>query len=205
MPSTMRTERNRRNFSNESNRYDVKRDRLVRCAREIGEQNNAARVSVTDVTDKMGITRGLFYYYFSSKDELNQAIADSYVADLQESVMQALEGCDDDRADCMRAIAGGVRGWLYAEDGAYQPMQHVLNEIHLHDYVRRGVSDMLADLMIERGLVIDYGKAGAAQLHRRARFVATGMLSEAHLNPDETTDELADAACAALRYRRHRR
>ena len=205
MPSTMRVERNRRKFTDESNRYDAKRDRLVRCARDLGERGTAAKVSVTDVTDQMGITRGLFYYYFGSKDELNCAIAESYVDDLQQSVEAALEGVDDDRGDAMRAIAGSVRAWMYNEQGEWTPMHHVLTEVHLHSYARQKASTMLAHLLIERGLVIDYGKAGPNQLLRRARFVASGLLAEAYLFVDETADELADAACAALRYRRHRK
>ena len=68
---TMRAERSRRNFSDEANRYDAKRERLVRCARRLAEQGDAAKVSVTDITSEMGITRGLFYYYFEGKEALN--------------------------------------------------------------------------------------------------------------------------------------
>ena len=56
MTPAMRIERTRRNFTDESNRYDAKRERLVRCARELAERGNAAKVSVTDVTSEMGIT-----------------------------------------------------------------------------------------------------------------------------------------------------
>lgn len=205
MPSTMRVERARRNFVDETNRYDAKRDRLVRCARKLGEEGNASKVSVTDVTHEMGITRGLFYYYFGSKDELNRAVADSYISDLVQAVDAALCEPTDDRCEAIRAMVACVWAWQYADEGGYRPMQHVLTEIGMHDYVRREVSEALAQMLIDNGFVIDYGKGGDEQLTRRVRLVTMGLLGEVHLHEDETIDELADAACAALRYRRRRK
>lgn len=205
MPSTMRVERARRNFFDEANRYDAKRDRLVRCARKLGEEGNASKVSVTDVTHEMGITRGLFYYYFGSKGELYHAIADSYLIDLMQEVEKAMSEQTDDRSEAVRAIVACMYAWQYADDGGYRPMQHVLTEIGMHDYVRCTASELLAQTLIDNGLVSDYGKGGDGQLMRRVRLVTMGLLGEVYLHEDESVDELADAACAALRYRRHRK
>ena len=205
MPSTMKSERARRNFVDATNRYDAKRDRLVSCARKLGEEGNAARVSVTDITHEMGITRGLFYYYFSSKDELYYAIADSYVADLMESAKAAMQEVATDRNEAIRALVASLYAWQYDEAGGYRPMQHALTELGMHDYVRRVASEQLAQLLVEQGLVVDYGRSGDGQLIRRVRLVTMGLLGEVHLHEEEAIDEVADAACAALRYRRHRK
>lgn len=204
MPSKMRIERSRRNFADETNRYDAKREALVRCARKLGEEGNAAKVSVTDITQAMGITRGLFYYYFSGKEELNCAIADSYVDDMIKDVRAALDAPMEDRVDTVRAIVACVRNLQYEEDGGYRPLNHVLTEIDMHNYVRCTASEKLAEILIEQGLVVDYGKGGQEHLMRRARLITLGLLGELHLHEDETVDELADAVCAALRYRRRR-
>ena len=205
MPSTMRIERSRRNFVDATNRYDAKRDRLVRCARRLGENGNASKVSVTDVTHEMGITRGLFYYYFSSKDELNTAVADSYVEDLMSSIDKAMRGMVEDRMEAVHIVAKCLHDWQYAEEGGYRPMQHVLTEIGMHDHVRLAASEALAKLFIKHGLAVDYGRIGDEQLVQRVRLVTMGMLGEVHLHEDEVVDNIADAACAALRFRRHRR
>ena len=204
MPSTMRVERARRRFTDESNRYDIKRNRLVRHARELGERGNAAKISVTDITQSVGITRGLFYYYFGGKEDLNIAIADTYISDLEEAIDASIDANTDDRVEVVEAIVSNVCAWNYEEDGTPRPMQHVLREIGMHDYVCRETASMLAELLIQDGFVTDYGKMGADRLMHRVRFVMMGLVGEAHLHPDVTVEELVETTCAALRFR-HRR
>ena len=203
MASTMRIERARRNFSDESNRYDAKRDRLVMCARKLGEEGNAGKVSVTDVTTAMGITRGLFYYYFGGKEELNQAIADTYVRDLEISVSKAMEQCES-REDAVCAIISEVFAWLYESDGSNRPMCHVLTEIGLSDYTWASAADMLAYAIVKQGLLSDYGRHGEDALIERARFIALGIMGEGRLNAAASADVISDAVCSALRYRKRR-
>lgn len=204
MASVMRIERARRKFTNESNRYDVKRERLVLCARTLGEQGNAAKVSVTDVTNEMGITRGLFYYYFGGKSELNHAIADTYVNDVLEGVTRAVEENADIREEAVAAIVDVVRAWLFDGDGNERPMLHVLKEISLEEYVYERVATGIAQVMCDSGLLTDYGRLGDETLLVRARLVAYGILGEARLEQEEPAAVQAEAACAALRYRKRR-
>ena len=183
MPS-MRIERTRRKFVDETNRYDAKRDRLIHCARELGEQGNAAKVSVTDITSAMGITRGLFYYYFGGKTELNESIVESYVDDLRASVIEACSHTET-REDAVRAIVTCVYNWFF-------------------EYARLRASEELASLLISEGLLAKYGKCGDEALFDRARFVMTGILGEVRLRPTASLENISDAACAALRYRKRR-
>lgn len=204
MASTMRAQRKRRNFAKEENRYDAKRDRLVACARTLAENGNAARVSVTDVTTEMDITRGLFYYYFSGKEELNEVIADTYVKDLMDEVSKVI-ACDHAyREDTIEGIVRAINAWFHDEDGVERPMVHVLREIDLGNYVMLSVANQLAHVMCDSGLLTDYGKLGEELLVNRACFVVMGMLGQAQIASDVAIEAQADAACAALRYRKRR-
>lgn len=200
----MRIERARRKFTNESNRYDVKRERLVMCARTLGEQGNAAKVSVTDVTNEMGITRGLFYYYFGGKSELNCAVADTYVNDVLGKVSQVVGEHSDVREEAVAGIVDVVREWMFDEAGNERPMLHVLKEISLEEYVYASVANGIAKIMCDSGLLTDYGRLGDEALLVRARLVAYGVLGEARLEQEESASVQAEAACAALRYRKRR-
>lgn len=203
MTSTMRVERARRNFVDEANRYDAKRDRLVRCARDLAERGSAAKVSVTDVTSAMGITRGLFYYYFGGKEELNESIAVSYAEDLMASIAKR---CDtlDDREAAVRSIVECVHEWLYEEDGSKCQMWHVLAETGLQDYLSIRVSNELATYLVEHGLLAKYGRGDDDALYEHARFVAIGILGELRLQPEVPISRVGDVTCAALRYRKRR-
>ncbi len=203
MASTMRVERTRRNFADESNRYDAKRERLVQCARELAEQGNAAKVSITDVTSVMGITRGLFYYYFGGKEELSKTVSMTYVTDLLDQVRQATEQVET-REDAVRAIVECVHAWLYDEQGERRPMWHVLDEMNTEDLVQANAADGLGAIVLDRGLLTDYNKVGDEALAERARFVAMGILGECRLNGNASVELISDAACSALRYRKRR-
>lgn len=203
MMPAMRIERTRRNFADEDNRYDAKRERLIRCARELGEEGNAAKVSVTDITNKMGITRGLFYYYFGGKNELNESIVESYVQDLLADTEKACASAES-REEAVQIIVECVYRWLFDEQGSPRPMGHVLKEMNLVEYARLRASDDLATLIIREGLLARYGKGGEEGLRCRARFVTTGILGEVRLHPDTSLESISEAACAALRYRKRR-
>ncbi len=200
----MRIERTRRKFTNESNRYDAKRDRLVRCARKLGEQGNAAKVSVTDVTTEMGITRGLFYYYFSGKKELNRAVADTYVSDLTARLNSMVDLQGASRETAIRAIVDVVREWFFDEEDSERPMLHVLKEMSLQEYAYRQAADAIVKVMREHSLLADYGKMNEEMITARAQFVALGILGSAHLCHETTVELQVDATCAALRYRKRR-
>lgn len=203
MASAIRIERTRRKFADESNRYDVKRERLVRCARRLAEDGNAAKISVTDITTDIGITRGLFYYYFNGKEELNKAIVDTYVYDLMTEVLGTYHK-DSNREDAIRGVVSCVRMWLYDKTGKLMPMWHVLLETELVDFARQRASEEIAKFLVNTGLLARTGKAGDEMLFYQARFVAVAILGECRLRPDATIDTISDAACAALRYRKHR-
>ena len=59
---------------------------IVEAARELYETKGLSRTTVKDVTERVGVARSLFYHYFSSKEELTEAILDTYVDDYVEMV-----------------------------------------------------------------------------------------------------------------------
>lgn len=202
MPA-MRTERPRRNFADEANRYDAKRDRLVRCARDLAERGDASKVSVTDITTEMGITRGLFYYYFSGKEELNESIVQTYLQDLLQMISEECRSYDD-REAAIYAIVKGIRAWLYDDEGQKRPMWHVLAEMGLGNYTWKLTCEAVADVIVQQGLLTKYGKVDDNALLSHANLVANGILGECSLHPEASVDSICEAACASLRYRKRR-
>lgn len=200
---TMRAERSRRNFSDEANRYDAKRERLVRCARRLAEQGDAAKVSVTDITSEMGITRGLFYYYFEGKEALNEAIIQTYIDDLAKALEASCGACEN-REDAMLSLVKCVQRWLYLDEGGHKPIWHVACELRLDKELVDQAADVLVAFIIDHSLLTKYGKFSDDLLYEHARFVATGLLGEIRLREGLPAEVLSDTACAALRYRKRR-
>lgn len=54
------------------------RERLIRCGIELLTQKGFATTGIEEVLKKVGVPKGSFYYYFSSKDEFGRAVIDGY-------------------------------------------------------------------------------------------------------------------------------
>lgn len=58
-----------------------KRDRILEALRELLINDNIRHISVSDIAKKAGIGKGSIYYYFSSKDEILDALIQRTYAD----------------------------------------------------------------------------------------------------------------------------
>lgn len=62
------------------------RKNLIDSARNLFENKGLARTSVKDITDRSGVSRALFYHYFSDKGAIVSAVLDDFVDDFTEAV-----------------------------------------------------------------------------------------------------------------------
>lgn len=63
-----------------------RRAEIVEAARELYDTQGLASTTVKDITEKVGVSRSLLYHYFASKEDVTQAVLDSYVEDFVEMV-----------------------------------------------------------------------------------------------------------------------
>ena len=91
-----------RNAASAERRADI-----VAAARELYEEQGLSKTSVQDITNRVGVTRSLFYHYFPDKDAVTSAVLDDYVADF----IEATHHWNAQRrpGDIERALASVVR------------------------------------------------------------------------------------------------
>lgn len=65
---------------------DARRSQIICVARELYESDGFAHTSIKDITDKVGVTRSLFYHYFSGKDAVMSAVLDDMIDDYIEAL-----------------------------------------------------------------------------------------------------------------------
>ncbi|MBU7017322.1 MAG: TetR/AcrR family transcriptional regulator [Theionarchaea archaeon] len=77
---------------------DVRREELIDIAEELFLQNGYEETPVSDIVKKAQVAQGTFYYYFKSKDEILDAIADRYhkefAASLEEVASRDMNAVD---------------------------------------------------------------------------------------------------------------
>jgi len=117
--------------------------------------------SVTDIVDGLGVGKGVFYWYFASKEELFRQILAEAQHDLRRVQRQAIE----DEPDPVRRIESGIRttvSWFAEHRDLFTLLEFARTEERFAPLIRQGEEQAVAD-------ALPHVKAGmAAGLIRRA-------------------------------------
>lgn len=64
---------------------EIRRAELVEAARELFDKNGIKNTQVSQIVDKVGVAKGLFYYYFKSKEEIVNEVVSVVMNELREA------------------------------------------------------------------------------------------------------------------------
>lgn len=106
--------------------YDERKKEILATAQRLFSQKGYDKCSVNDILKEIGIAKGTFYYYFTSKEEVLDAIVEEIVDEvrlrLERIVQQPFETCEEK----LLAVALGMQVKNRLEDG-------FLDELHRPD------------------------------------------------------------------------
>lgn len=63
-----------------------RRAELLAAARRLFDKNGTANTRVSDIVKSVGVSQGVFYYYFKSKQEIEQAVIRQVSAELSQQI-----------------------------------------------------------------------------------------------------------------------
>ena len=69
-----------------ANRSDARKAQIIAAARDLYEERGLSHTTVKDITERVGVTRTLFYHYFPDKDAVTSAVIDDYTQDYVEAL-----------------------------------------------------------------------------------------------------------------------
>ena len=67
---------------------ETRRQEIIDVAKDLFGAQGIQTTSMTQVAEKVGVTKGLVYYYFASKDDLVQAIVEQFITSVDKSLTQ---------------------------------------------------------------------------------------------------------------------
>ncbi len=174
--------------------------------------------SVTDITEGLGVAKGVFYWYFESKEALFLQILLEAQRDLRRCQRQALA----DEPDPVRRIEQGIRAtmeWLDDNRSLFGLLEQARTEERFAPVIRQGEEQAIADTLphvkaaiaagllrredpvviahailgvmqqLARALVLDQGKPAHEAADAAVSFCLEGVLS-----PTALTRRLGRAA-----------
>lgn len=75
---------------------DERRQEIIDTAKALFAQNGFMKTTISDIASKIGIAKGLFYYYFKTKDEVMAAVIEQYIDEIQKKVDAIVQATDQD-------------------------------------------------------------------------------------------------------------
>ena len=172
-----------------------RRRQLLDFATERFAENGYHPTSVAEIVQGLGVGKGVFYWYFDSKEQLFQEILREAQQDLRRTQQQAIV----DEADPVRRIELGIRTtmkWSADHPDFYKLTQFAVTEERFLPSLRKGQEVAVKDVIrhvqdgIDRGVIRDTNPYYIAHsiLGLSTQLVRV-FIHEQERSPDEVADE----------------
>jgi AcrR family transcriptional regulator len=175
-----------------------RRQQLMDYAAERFAEGGYHPTSVAEIVQGLGVGKGVFYWYFDSKEELFLEI----LKEAQQEMRRAQRSAYGEEVDPVRRIELGIRAslqWLDAHRHMFNLFQFAATEEQFAPALRRGQEVAVADVVrhIKDGIVDGTIRDGDPEILAHGVLGVTNQLSRIYLR-DRRDDvyEVADAAVA---------
>jgi AcrR family transcriptional regulator len=157
--------------------------------------------SVTAIVERLGVGKGVFYWYFDSKDELLRQI----LADAQRGMRLAQREAIADEHDPVRRIEQGVRAsirWLSDHRHLFALLEFARTEERFAPLIRSGEEQAVADALPHVAAGVTAGllrREDPVVLATAVLGVSAHLARSLVLERGEDADRVAEAAIAFCR------
>jgi AcrR family transcriptional regulator len=175
-----------------------RRQQLIDFAARRFAENGFHPTSVAEIVAGLGVGKGVFYWYFDSKDQLFTEI----LRDSQQSLRRTQQHAIRDEQDPVVRIELGIRASMrwFADNGHLVTLvQAAATDERFAPVLRRGQEVALADAVkhVKDGIVAGVIRDGEPEVIALAVIGVTAHLARELIHVrDESPDSVADAAIA---------
>ncbi len=126
-------------------RHDL-RSKLIDAAWELFASSGYDETTIERIIDRVHVSKGAFYHYFSTKEEVLDAVLDQMMAKGMETTLPSMERTSITAGERLNAFLSATRNWRLANIDAVLAVAYVLmrdeNTIIRHKLYRRIVLSM---------------------------------------------------------------
>ena len=177
-------------------RGEQRRQELLDLATARFAANGYHPTSVAELVDGLGVGKGVFYWYFTSKEELFTEILRTGERELRRAQMDAMGDETDPLVRIEQAIRGSMRWWGTHHD-LYVLIEFARTEASFAAGIRKGEKVALADTQrlvedaMARGLILDANPVVTAQaILGVSTVLARTQLLRRRRDPEDVADEV---------------
>ncbi|MCB0970809.1 MAG: TetR/AcrR family transcriptional regulator [Acidimicrobiales bacterium] len=179
-------------------RGEERRQQLMAFATARFAENGFHPTSVAEITEGLGVGKGVFYWYFESKEDLLRAILADAQRDLRRRQRVAIAPLDDPAARIEAGLRASMR-WSMDHPDVFRLFQFAATDDRFSGGLRRGEKVAVADAArhIRDAQAAGEVRDGDPDLLAHALLgVHTHLVRLVHRGDLEATDGVIDAAVA---------
>lgn len=171
---------------------EERRNEIIETAGKLFEEKGYEQTQVQDIVNEIGVAKGLFYYYFKSKDEVMEELADRYADAIIDAVNKLIDK-DITTFDKINRIFQIFIDSAEKKVGIFMGILNVKNGI-THERIFFNVGKKMVPLVTE--LILsgnDNGECNCSDPKFITEFLVSGLFNIMNqISPDEKIDYLKE-------------
>ena len=171
---------------------EERRNEIIETAGKLFEEKGYEQTQVQDIVNEIGVAKGLFYYYFKSKDEVMEELADRYADAIIDAVNKLIDK-DISTFDKISRIFQIFIDSAEKKSGIFMGILYVKNGI-THERIFFNVGKKMVPLVTE--LILsgnDNGECNCSDPKFITEFLVSGLFNIMNqISPDEKIDYLKE-------------
>ena len=171
---------------------EERRNEIIETAGKLFEEKGYEQTQVQDIVNEIGVAKGLFYYYFKSKDEVMEELADRYADAIIDDVHKLIDK-DISTFDKINRIFQIFIDSAEKKSGIFMGILNVKNGI-THERIFFNVGKKMVPLVTE--LILsgnDNGECNCSDPKFITEFLVSGLFNIMNqVSPDEKIDYLKE-------------
>ena len=171
---------------------EERRNEIIETAGKLFEEKGYEQTQVQDIVNEIGVAKGLFYYYFKSKDEVMEELADRYADTIIDAVNKLIDK-DIATFDKINRIFHIFIDSAEKKSGIFMGILNVKNGI-THERIFFNVGEKMVPLVTE--LILsgnDNGECNCSDPKFITEFLVSGLFNIMNqISPDEKIDYLKE-------------
>ena len=171
---------------------EERRNEIIETAGKLFEEKGYEQTQVQDIVNEIGVAKGLFYYYFKSKDEVMEELADRYADAIIDAVNKLIDK-DITAFDKINRIFQIFIDSAEKKFGIFMGILNVKNGI-THERIFFNVGKKMVPLVTE--LILsgnDNGECNCSDPKFITEFLVSGLFNIMNqISPDEKIDYLKE-------------
>ena len=171
---------------------EERRNEIIETAGKLFEKKGYEQTQVQDIVNEIGVAKGLFYYYFKSKDEVMEELADRYADAIIDAVNKLIDK-DIATFDKINRIFQIFIDSAEKKFGIFMGILNVKNGI-THERIFFNVGKKMVPLVTE--LILsgnDNGECNCSDPKFITEFLVSGLFNIMNqISPDEKIDYLKE-------------